>query len=434
MYTEKFDELMEMTELIKKVYFENFKSFVKTELQIENITTLIGTNAAGKTNAIEGMMILSEIMSGRDLSAILDGTKNSDSGIRGGARGCCRFDSDYFVLGCTVKYDESIDLEYRIKIEVRERVMVGEEKLSEVSSESSKTMYYTKPADGQSGDIAVVCNNGQKGRNPDITCIRFSAVISQLATKLPQERQYGKKIVGYANAVINSFKNILYLNPETYQMRGYSLVNDTELKVNASNISSVLHALCQEARNKELLLDIMQKLPENKILDITFMEGPLNDVILFLEEKSGKIKEKIDATRLSDGTLRCLAIVAAVLREKKGGMIVIEEIDNGIHPGRAKTLIHLVSDIARKRGVDALITTHNAILLNALGKEDLAGVEIVYRDEEEGDGRFISLIEIDRMPELLANGKLGDVFTSDMILEYIKQDNGTVDDYSWLED
>ena len=217
-------------------------------------------------------------------------------------------------------------------------------------------------------------------------------------------------------------------------MRGYSLVNDTELKVNASNISSVLHALCQEACNKELLLDIMQKLPENKILDITFMEGPLNDVILFLEEKSGKIKEKIDATRLSDGTLRCLAIVAAVLREKKGGMIVIEEIDNGIHPGRAKTLIHLVSDIARKRGVDVLITTHNAILLNALGKEDLAGVEIVYRDEEEGDGRFISLIEIDRMPELLANGKLGDVFTSDMILEYIKQDNGTVDDYSWLED
>ena len=58
----------------------------------------------------------------------------------------------------------------------------------------------------------------------------------------------------------------------------------------------------------------------------------------------------------------------------------------------------------------------------------------MYRDEEEGDGRFISLIEIDRMPELLANGKLGDVFTSDMILEYIKQDNGTVDDYSWLED
>ena len=242
-----------------------------------------------------------------------------------------------------------------------------------------------------------------------------------------------KKIVEYANTVIDNLKNILYLNPETGQMRGYSLINDMELKVNASNISSVLYSLCKEKNNKDLLLDIMQKLPENKILDIVFSEGPLNDVILFLEERAGQNKERIDATRLSDGTLRCLAIVAAVLSEKKGGMIVIEEVDNGIHPGRAKMLIHLVSHIARERSVDVVITTHNAILLNALGKEDLAGVEIVYRDEEEGDGRFISLIQIDNMPSLLASGKLGDVFTDDMILEYIKHEP-VVKDYSWLED
>lgn len=419
--------------MIKKIYFENFKSFSKTEMQIENVTTLIGTNAAGKTNAIEGMMILSEIMSGRDLSAILDGTKNSDSGIRGGAKGCCRFNSDYFVLGCTVNYNDTIDLEYRIKIEVKDRVMVSEEKLSEIFENESKPMFYTKPADGQSGDITVACNNGLKGRNPDITCIRFSAAISQMATKLSQERQYGKKIVDYANTVINNFMNILYLNPETNQMRGYSIINDADLKVNASNISSVLYALCKEEKNKNALLDIMQKLPENQILDITFIEGPLNDVILFLQEKLGNAVQKIDATRLSDGTLRCLAIVAAVLSEKAGGVIVIEEIDNGIHPGRARTLINLVSDIARKRGVDVIITTHNAILLNALSKENLSGVEVVYRDESEGDGRFIPLIKIHKMPELLANGKLGDVFTSDMILKYIKYEEDETPDYSWLE-
>ena len=125
--------------------------------------------------------------------------------------------------------------------------------------------------------------------------------------------------------------------------------------------------------------------------------------------------------------------MAAVLSEKKGGMIVIEEVDNGIHPGRAKTLIQLVSNIAREREVDVIITTHNAILLNALSKENLSGVEIVYRDDEEGDSRFIPLIEINNMPSLLANGKLGDVFTNDMILKYIKTDE-TLEDYSWLED
>ncbi len=400
---------------------------------IENITTLIGTNAAGKTNMIEGMMILSEIMSGRDLSAVLDGTKNSDSGIRGGAKGCCRFGSDYFVLGCTVKFNDDIDLLYRVKIQVKDRIMIAEERLSEITSNGEKLMFSTKPASEESGDIVVACNNGQKGRNPDISCIRFSAIISQIPTKLPQEKKYGKKIVEYANTVTESFKNILYLNPETYQMRNYSFINDIELRVNASNISSVLYALCKEEDNKKLLLNIMQKLPENKILDITFKEGPLNDVILFLEEKSGQEVEKIDATRLSDGTLRCLAIVAAVLSEKKGGVIVIEEIDNGIHPGRAKILINIVSVTAREREIDVIFTTHNAILLNALSKEDLAGVQIVFRDDKGGDGKFISLINVKNMPLLLVNGKLGDVFTSDMILSYIKNDEKT-EDYAWLED
>ncbi len=421
--------------MIKKIYFENFKNFASAEIKIENITTLIGTNAAGKTNMIEGMMILSEIMSGRDLSAVLDGTKNSDSGIRGGAKGCCRFESDYFVLGCTVKFNDDIDLLYMVKIEVRDRIMIAEERLSEIANngDKEKLMFSTKPASEDSGDIVVACNNGQKGRNPDISCIRFSAIISQIPTKLPQEKKYGKKIVEYANTVIESFKSILYLNPETYQMRNYSFINDIELRVNASNISSVLYALCKDGNNKKLLLNIMQKLPENKILDITFKEGPLNDVILFLEEKSGLEIEKIDATRLSDGTLRCLAIVAAVLSEKKGGVIVIEEIDNGIHPGRAKILINVVSVTARDRGIDVIFTTHNAILLNSLSKEDLAGVQIVFRDDKGGDGRFISLIDINKMPLLLANGKLGDVFTNDMILSYIKNDEKT-EDYAWLED
>ena len=401
--------------MIKKIYFENFKSFAKTEIEIENITTLIGTNSAGKSNMIEGMMILSELMTGRDISTILDGTKNSETGIRGGAKGCCRFESNYFVLGCTVQYSDEVDLQYRVKINVDSRIMIGEEQLQEINKKEYKTLYHTKISDEKSDDIIVIYNNGQKGKSSDIVCTRLASIISQIATKLPQDKKYGKKIVEYASLIINSFKNILYLNPETNRMRSYSLVNDTELRVNASNISSVLFALCKDEKNKNRLLDIMQRLPENEIVDITFTEGPLNDVILFLEERSGKYIEKMDATRLSDGTLRCLAIVAAVLSERKGGMIVIEEVDNGIHPGRAKTLIQLVSNIARERQVDVIITTHNAILLNALSKENLSGVQIVYRDSEDGDARFISLIKINNMPSLLANGKLGDVFTSDMI-------------------
>lgn len=55
----------------------------------------------------------------------------------------------------------------------------------------------------------------------------------------------------------------------------------------ASNISSVLNHICKDCVTKEEVLKIMKQLPENEITDMTFVEGPLNAVILFLQEKTG---------------------------------------------------------------------------------------------------------------------------------------------------
>ena len=61
------------------------KCFKNAELSIEYRTTLIGTNSSGKTNAIEGIMILSEIVTVMDLTTIIDGSKNNNGGVGGGA-------------------------------------------------------------------------------------------------------------------------------------------------------------------------------------------------------------------------------------------------------------------------------------------------------------------------------------------------------------
>lgn len=72
--------------MIKSFIFENFKSFEKAELSLEAITSLIGTNSSGKSNAIEGIQILAESAAGLELSVILDGTRNHNSHVRGGAK------------------------------------------------------------------------------------------------------------------------------------------------------------------------------------------------------------------------------------------------------------------------------------------------------------------------------------------------------------
>lgn len=86
--------------MIKSFIFENFKSLEKAELDLESVTSIIGSNSSGKSNAIEGIQILAEAATGVDLSVVLDGTRNSDSHIRGGSSACCRFKTSSFKLGC----------------------------------------------------------------------------------------------------------------------------------------------------------------------------------------------------------------------------------------------------------------------------------------------------------------------------------------------
>lgn len=115
--------------MIKCFTFENFKSFEKAELDIEALTTLIGTNSSGKSNAVEGISILAKAATGVELSNILDGTKSTGAGVRGGSRGCARFKTNAFKLGCLVDLDDKKDLLYEIKIGVGDRVVIEEEGL-----------------------------------------------------------------------------------------------------------------------------------------------------------------------------------------------------------------------------------------------------------------------------------------------------------------
>ena len=68
-----------------------------------------------------------------------------------------------------------------------------------------------------------------------------------------------------------------------------------------------------------------------------------------LTETFGGKNADYDATLLSDGTLRVLATAAAILSAPEGSLVVIEEIDNGVHPSRAGRLLERLSRAARKR-------------------------------------------------------------------------------------
>ncbi len=141
-----------------------------------------------------------------------------------------------------------------------------------------------------------------------------------------------------------------------------------------------------------------------------------------LEESFGDRKRIVDAPLLSDGTLRVLAIAGTLLTAKHGSLVIIEEIDNGVHPSRAQLLVNQIQTLAHDRELRVLLTSHNPALLDALPDESLVDVICCYRDPKEGDSRLVKLGALDRYSELVAQGPLGQLMTQKVLDRFLKDE------------
>ena len=79
---------------------------------------------------------------------------------------------------------------------------------------------------------------------------------------------------------------------------------------------------------------------------------------------------RISARSLSDGTLRFLGELTALLTAPPGSLILIEEIENGLHPARVHLLVELLTGLTAERNVQVLATTHSPAVLGALVNAD----------------------------------------------------------------
>ena len=215
-------------------------------------------------------------------------------------------------------------------------------------------------------------------------------------------------------------EEILFLDPNPRAMREYSFVVERTLKGDGSNLSSVLYELCVRKRRKGEVLSFIRSLPEQDITNIDFIETPRNEVMVNLMESFGGRDHVWDVQVLSDGTLRVLAVAAALLSAPEGSLVIVEEIDNGVHPSRAGILLENIQKVAESRNIRVLVTTHNPALLDALPTKAVPDVVCCYRDPDKGDSRLVRLEDLYRYPELVAQGGLGQLMTKGILDRYLK--------------
>jgi len=408
--------------MITAFHLENFRSYRKASLPLAPLTLLIGANASGKSNALEALQILSRMARGQYLQDVFNTLQRAGS-IRGTLDDLTYSGGIEFSLGCTL----SRSLPYRefqvtIRSTGKELIVVDEEMSYEASSFPLYRVEHV--AEDWSHQLKIAYNNFARGGiKPQISCDNRQAVFTQLTTPArfttpaAQER-----LPEYTQAFRRTLEQMLFLDPIPQRMRGYSFVKETDLEGDGANISSVLFDLCRNNRQKGRVLEFVQALPEQDIRDINFLETPRNEVMVSLEESFGGRSQPREAALLSDGTLRVLAVAAAVLSAPHGSLVVIEEIDNGVHPSRAETLLGNIEKAAEERNLRVLLTTHSPALMDALSMRAIPDVVYCYRDPHRGDSCLIRLEDLAEYPELIAQGSLGRLIQRGIVERYLKRD------------
>lgn len=412
--------------MLQTITIENFKSYRSAELPLAELTVLIGANASGKSNLIEALQLLAWIAKGRRLSDLVMVLKDRELLVRGTPLNLTHGEAATFGYLCVVADDSGPDLQLQMKLEVDELGMrIVDEQLWMSGGETEAPLYQIeKPATEDSNEIQVAYNNfARGGKKPRVTCIDQQAVFTQLTTPArfgSTHTRSQKEIPAAAERLRRSLEAVLFLDPVPGRMRDYSFLVERVLRGDGANVSAVLHELCASSEGKTQVLEFVRSLPEQDILDIGFLAGPRGEVMVKLMESFGGEKRETDAALLSDGTLRVLAVAAALLSVPEGSMVVIEEIDNGVHPSRAESLLDRIQAVAKQRALRVLLTTHNPALLDAIPTESIPDVVACYRDPEQGDSRLTRLQDLERYPDLVAQGPIGRLVTKGILDRFLK--------------
>ncbi|MBE9057569.1 AAA family ATPase [Sphaerospermopsis sp. LEGE 08334] len=409
--------------MLKKLILENWKSFRYAELPLDPLTVLIGTNASGKSNVVEALEFLQRIANGENIETALAGDKTLPA-IRGGVELAARKPETEFKLKVLVSgEDNEEDYLYIIKTQTipviksleeyieRQSIIDNNENIQRFTLRDS---YFPRKSGIKSFnstfDFREMIMN-----NCDFKTDSNGSII--IGKEFDKNYFFSRDEAKYC--VSSRLENILVLNPLPSTMRDYSRLSEN-LESDASNIAGVLAALPDDKKTEveNTLSEYIKYLPEGDIKKVWAEPvGRLKtDAMLYCQEewKPGEITE-IDARSMSDGTLRFLAILTALLTRPEGSQIVIEEIDNGLHPSRAALLVKILKEIGSKRNIDILLTTHNPALLDAFGSEIVPFVVVAHRDSETGESKLTLLEDIENFPKLFASYSLGQMTTKGAI-------------------
>ncbi|MFN0304952.1 MAG: AAA family ATPase [Burkholderiales bacterium] len=176
------------------------------------------------------------------------------------------------------------------------------------------------------------------------------------------------------------------------------LPNDT-LEADCSNLGLVLNRLRRDSTVKARLLNALQALYEG--IDDYDIQIEGGTVQVFFHEGS----RTIPATRLSDGTLRYLCLLAILCHPAPPPLVCIEEPELGLHPDILPSIADLMKEASER--CQLIVTTHSDVLVDAMTDQPNA----ILVAEKLDTGTILRRLETEKLKPWLEKYRLGELWT-----------------------
>ncbi len=338
--------------MIENIEISNFKSIIKTKLELSNINVLIGENGCGKTNILEAIAMLS---AAKDYNLDINGLSSRGVRVTKPALTISSF------LGKRKKEDIEISA-----------------KFSDIEA-PVKCLIYPKNIN----DI-------------------YSEWIDKSLNRLPKNIEISideiLKSNGVLETIYNNLKNTfltkyLIFNLNIQSLRGMlSSSKEIPLGINGEGLDLLLHDFSkeewEELKKYNYLIDWLDDIIVDDADALKYKGHKLgrSSSFLYFKDKYMRKNNNIFAAENSnEGVLNILFYLALLISKKTPNFFAIDNIESSLNPKLCRTLMKIISDLAIKKEKQVLITTHNPAVLDGLNLFDDNQRLFVVKRTDEGN-------------------------------------------------
>jgi predicted ATPase len=379
---------MEGKRFIRTMRLQNFLSYggEGEEIELQPLNVLIGPNASGKSNLIEAIGLLKATPI--DLTAPIRKGGGINEWLWKGGK-----EPPIAEIEATLEYPQGArSIRYRIdftvagqRLEILDEIIENENRI--LPDEGNAGFFYRYQRDTPLGRFA---KNKLIAGNQDYL-IPDHSIISQRKDPLryPELTYLGNQfssICLYRDWHIG--RNSESRKPQQTDLPEHPLLED------GSNLGLFLNNLQYQLGSRPIIEKLKKFYEEAEELSVKIYGGTVQ---IFIREE--ELIQPIPATRLSDGTLRYLFLMALLLDPTPPPLICIEEPEIGLHPDILPTIAEMLIEASQR--TQLIVTTHSDTLVSALPPESVVVCE---RNEQ---GSHLRRLDPDLLKEWLKEFSLG---------------------------